>query len=132
MIIVGDENVFVQDGKFIIKVILIDDKYILQNYIINFIDDGICIFIEFKYCVVVININNGNLSIVFFVKLGCINIKLGVVIKYGCVEVIVKFFEGDWFWFVIWMMFVKDIYGVWFVFGEIDIVESCGNNYIYL
>ncbi|KAK4672033.1 hypothetical protein QC764_610910 [Podospora pseudoanserina] len=127
----GDENVFVQDGKLIIKATLTDDKYILQNHTINLIDDGTCTSTEFKHCVAVTNTNNGNSSIVPPVKSGRINTKPGAAIKYGRVEVTAKLPEGDWLWPAIWMMPVKDTYGAWPASGEIDIVESRGNNYTY-
>jgi len=39
--------------------------------------------------------------------------------------------EGDWLWPAIWMMPTKETYGVWPQSGEIDLVESRGNNWTY-
>lgn len=65
------------------------------------------------------------------VKSGRINTKKGATIKYGRVEVTAKLPAGDWLWPAIWMLPVNDTYGGWPLSGEIDIVESRGNNYTY-
>lgn len=64
-------------------------------------------------------------------KSGRINTKKGASIKYGRVEVTAKLPKGDWLWPAIWMMPVEDTYGEWPASGEIDIMESRGNNYTY-
>ncbi|KAK0767477.1 Beta-1,3-glucan-binding protein, partial [Friedmanniomyces endolithicus] len=38
---------------------------------------------------------------------------------------------GDWLWPAIWMLPVNSTYGPWPASGEIDIVESRGNNHTY-
>jgi beta-glucanase (GH16 family) len=38
---------------------------------------------------------------------------------------------GDWMWPAIWLMPAEDKYGPWPASGEIDIMESRGNNYTY-
>ena len=45
-------------------------------------------------------------------------------IRYGKVEVVAKFPEGDWLWLAIWVKPVNDAYGVWPASGEIDIIKS--------
>lgn len=65
------------------------------------------------------------------VKSGRVNTKAGAKIKYGKIEVQAKLPEGDWLWPAIWMLPVNDTYGAWPRSGEIDIVESRGNNYTY-
>lgn len=60
-----------------------------------------------------------------------INTKDSHTIKYGRVEVVAKMPKGDWLWPAIWMMPVNDTYGPWPASGEIDIVESRGNNHTY-
>ncbi|KAJ3546946.1 hypothetical protein NM208_g1757 [Fusarium decemcellulare] len=52
-------------------------------------------------------------------------------IRYGQVEVIAKLPKGDWLWPAIWMMPEKSVYGDWPRSGEIDIMESRGNNREY-
>lgn len=50
---------------------------------------------------------------------------------YGRVEVRAKLPRGDWLWPGIWMLPVDDYYGTWPASGEIDIVESRGNDPSY-
>ena len=52
-------------------------------------------------------------------------------IQYGKVEVVAKLPRGDWMWPAIWMLPVDDHYGPWPASGEIDIMESRGNNAKY-
>jgi hypothetical protein len=49
-------------------------------------------------------------------------------IKYGRVEVEAKLPAGDWMWPAIWMMPQDSVYGEWPRSGEIDIMESRGND----
>lgn len=53
----------------------------------------------------------------------------GAQIKFGRVEVTAQLPAGDWLWPAIWMMPVDSVYGPWPASGEIDIMESRGNNY---
>lgn len=46
-------------------------------------------------------------------------------------EVTAKLPSGDWLWPAIWMMPATSVYGMWPQSGEIDIVESRGNNWTY-
>ena len=48
--------------------------------------------------------------------------------KYGKVEVKAQLPKGDWIWPAIWMLPVHNEYGNWPASGEIDIVESRGND----
>lgn len=52
-------------------------------------------------------------------------------IRYGMVEVEAKLPKGDWLWPAIWMMPEDSVYGVWPRSGEIDIMESRGNERDY-
>lgn len=102
-----------------------------QNTVIDLLQDGSCTSKKWSDCVAVTNITNGNSSIVPPVKSGRINTRNGARIKYGRVEVTAKLPEGDWLWPAIWMMPIKDTYGPWPSSGEIDIMESRGNNWTY-
>ncbi|XP_062507118.1 beta-1,3-glucan-binding protein-like [Corticium candelabrum] len=51
--------------------------------------------------------------------------------KYGRVEVKAKLPKGDWLWPAIWMLPTYNQYGGWPSSGEIDIMESRGNNASY-
>jgi len=48
--------------------------------------------------------------------------------KYGRIEIRAKMPKGEWLWPAIWMMPANWPYGTWPASGEIDIVESRGNN----
>ncbi|KAF2454644.1 glycosyl hydrolase [Lineolata rhizophorae] len=52
-------------------------------------------------------------------------------VKYGRVEVTAKLPAGDWLWPAIWMMPEDSVYGAWPASGEIDIMESRGNEVEY-
>lgn len=60
-----------------------------------------------------------------------VNTKKGAVIRYGRVEVVARLPSGDWLWPAIWMLPAKSKYGAWPASGEIDIMESRGNNHTY-
>ena len=82
-----------------------------------------------KNCVAATNTTNG--TIVNPVRSGRINTKNSKSIKYGRVEVKATLPAGDWLWPAIWLMPVNDTYGEWPRSGEIDIMETRGNNYTY-
>jgi len=48
--------------------------------------------------------------------------------KYGKVDIRAKLPKGDWIWPAIWMLPKHNAYGGWPASGEIDIVESRGND----
>jgi beta-glucanase (GH16 family) len=48
--------------------------------------------------------------------------------KYGRMEINAKLPKGDWIWPAIWMIPTHNAYGQWPASGEIDIVESRGND----
>lgn len=48
--------------------------------------------------------------------------------QYGRVEVTAKLPKGDWLWPAIWLLPTHNEYGNWPASGEIDIMESRGNN----
>jgi beta-glucanase (GH16 family) len=123
-----DENVFVKDGILTIKPTLQDQSVIESNNVIDLRGHG-CTGGKWTDCVTSTNITNG--TIVNPVKSGRINTKLGASIKFGRVEVVAKLPAGDWLWPAIWMLPRDNVYGEWPRSGEIDIMESRGNNYTY-
>jgi len=125
-----DENVFVQDGKLIIRPTLQDATLMESNSVINLTANGTCSSTVLTNCVSVTNITAG--EYVNPVRSGRINSKAGATIKYGKVEVTAKLPAGDWLWPAIWMLPVNDTYGPWPLSGEIDIAESRGNNHTYI
>ncbi|WPG97900.1 Beta-1,3-glucan-binding protein [Acrodontium crateriforme] len=124
-----DENAFIKDGMLVIKPTLQDESLITKDNVINLLKDGSCSVTDWSSCVAVTNTTNG--TIVNPVKSARLNTKAGATIKYGRVEVVAKLPAGDWLWPAIWMLPVNNTYGPWPASGEIDIVESRGNNYTY-
>lgn len=120
---------FVQNGKLIIKPTLQDATLIDSNNVINLTSDGTCTSDVLTNCVSITNLSSN--AIIQPVKSGRINTKVGGTIKYGRVQVTAKMPVGDWLWPAIWMLPVNNTYGPWPLSGEIDIVESRGNNYTY-
>jgi hypothetical protein len=127
----GDENVFVQNGNLVIKATMQDDALMQKDHKIDLLKDGTCTSTDPASCIAYTNITAGNSSIVPPVRSGRINTRPGATIKYGRIEVTAKLPAGDWLWPAIWMMPLEDTYGPWPASGEIDIMESRGNNYTY-
>lgn len=127
----SDENVFIQNGKLIIKPTLQDASLIESNTVINLTADGTCSSDILSNCVTITNTSAVPPTIIQPVKSGRINTKAGATIKYGRVEVSAKLPVGDWLWPAIWMLPVNNTYGLWPASGEIDIMESRGNNHTY-
>jgi len=124
-----NENVYIENGKLVIKPTLQDATLIETNNVINLTAQGICSSPILSNCVASTNTTNG--TIIPPVKSGRINTKKGATIKYGRVEVTASLPSGDWLWPAIWMLPVNNTYGPWPSSGEIDIAESRGNNYTY-
>ncbi|KAG0651698.1 Beta-1 [Hyphodiscus hymeniophilus] len=126
-----DENVFIQDGKLIIKPTLQDPALLATYNVVNLTSAGTCSSTDLDNCVSVTNLTANPPTIIQPVKSGRINTKKGATIKYGRVQVTAKLASGDWLWPAIWMLPVNDTYGPWPKSGEIDIAESRGNNHTY-
>lgn len=124
----SDENVFIQNGILTIKPTLQDADLMGIDAVIDLRDHG-CTGVTWVDCVTSTNTTNG--TVVNPVKSGRINTKRGASIKYGRVEVVAKLPTGDWLWPAIWMLPKDDVYGPWPRSGEIDIMESRGNNASY-
>jgi beta-glucanase (GH16 family) len=122
-------NVYIQDSQLYIKPTLQDANLITTNNVINLTASGTCTSDVLSDCVAITNTSTG--SIVNPVKSGRVNTKLGATIKYGLVEVEAKVPKGDWLWPAIWMLPVVNTYGPWPASGEIDIMETRGNNHTY-
>ncbi|KOS21087.1 Beta-1 [Escovopsis weberi] len=127
----NDENVFVENGHLFIKATLQDANLVEKNNVINLLEDGTCTSKDYYSCVAATNTTNGNSSIVPPTKSGRINTLKGAKLRYGRVEVTAKLPQGDWLWPAIWLLPVNDTYGPWPASGEIDIMESRGNNHTY-
>lgn len=125
------ENAFVKDGMLHLKPTLQDPQYINQDHIIDLLKDNTCTSSLPRNCIIATNTTTGNASIVNPVKSARINTKAGASILYGRVEVEAKLPAGDWLWPAIWLLPKDNVYGDWPRSGEIDIMESRGNNYTY-
>jgi len=112
-----------------LKPTLQDAKLMETNNVINLLKDGSCSSTLWSDCVAVTNTTNG--TVVNPVKSARLDTKAGASIRYGRVEVEAELPAGDWLWPAIWMLPVKSTYGPWPASGEIDIMESRGNNYSY-
>ncbi|PCD20518.1 hypothetical protein FGRA07_04670 [Fusarium graminearum] len=108
-----------------------DSKLLQKNNVINLLKDGTCTSKVWSNCVAATNLTGGNNTIIPPVRSGRINTKKGANIKYGRIEVTAKLPEGDWLWPAIWMLPKTSKYGPWPRSGEIDIIESRGNNWTY-
>jgi len=126
-----DENVFIKDNILHIKPTLQDENLITSNHVLNLTDLGICSSPVLSNCVSVTNTTAGNGTIINPVKSGRINTKKGASLRYGRIEVQAKLPAGKWLWPAIWMLPVEDHYGPWPASGEMDLVESRGNDYKY-
>jgi len=126
---IDDTNVYIEDGKLIIRPSLQDATLIDANSVINLTADGTCTSDVLSNCVSITNLTTN--EIVQPVKSGRINTKAGGTIKYGRVQVTARMPVGDWLWPAIWMLPVNNTYGPWPESGEIDIAESRGNNHTY-
>ena len=102
---------------------------ITKNNVLNLTQTKDCTSTLLSDCVAITNTTNG--TIINPVKSARLNTKKGATITYGRVEVTAQLPSGDWLWPAIWMMPVNATYGPWPLSGEIDIVESRGNNYTY-
>ncbi|KAL3418797.1 glucan -beta-glucosidase [Phlyctema vagabunda] len=124
-----DENVYIENGKLVIKPTLQDATLLETNNVINLTSAGTCSSDVLSNCVTQTNVTAG--TIIQPVKSGRINTKKGATVRYGRVQVTATIPEGDWLWPAIWMLPVKETYGPWPQSGEIDIMESRGNNHTY-
>ncbi|EXJ78871.1 hypothetical protein A1O1_09273 [Capronia coronata CBS 617.96] len=124
-----EENVFIKDHMLHIMPTLQDERLITQNTTINLLERGTCTATGWFDCVATTNTTNG--TIVNPVKSGRLNSRKGANIRFGRVEVVAKMPQGDWLWPAIWMFPTNSDYGTWPASGEIDIVETRGNNWTY-
>jgi beta-glucanase (GH16 family) len=124
----SDENVYIDNGVLVIKPTLQDEDLVNNDNVIDLRGHG-CTGGRWSDCLTSTNTTNG--TIINPVKSGRINTKLGASIKFGRVEVTAKLPAGDWLWPAIWMLPTHNKYGGWPRSGEIDIMESRGNNYSY-
>lgn len=127
----SEENSYVKDGALHIRPTLNDENLIMTNgAVLNLTAMGICTSNILSNCVSYTDLGNG--TFMNPVKSARISSKKGASIKYGRIEVQAKMPAGKWLWPAIWMLPVEETYGPWPASGEIDIVESRGNDRKYL
>jgi Glycosyl hydrolases family 16 len=126
-------NSFVTNNTLFIMPTLTDqfltEDQVNNGYTLNLTQQGSCTSMDVNNCVVVSN--SSAQTVINPVRSARLSTKGSKSIKYGKVEVVAKLPVGDWLWPAIWMMPVNDTYGVWPQSGEIDIMESRGNNLNY-
>jgi beta-glucanase (GH16 family) len=121
-------NSYIYNDQLYLKATLQDTNLITSNNIINLTEAGTCTSSVVKSCVAETNLTSGRIvNPVLSARL-----RTKRTIKYGRVEVKARLPEGDWLWPAIWMMPQSSVYGAWPASGEIDIMESRGNNASYV
>jgi len=132
------ENAFIKDGALVIKPTLQDATLVEKDgSYINLLDSNSCTAPELNWASCVTGTNSTNGTIVNPVKSARLTTRInanmtgskGAAIKFGRVEVVAELPAGDWMWPAIWLLPVNNTYGPWPASGEIDIMESRGNNY---
>jgi len=124
------ENIFIERGRLVMTPTLQEESLLNAKFaLLNLTADGTCTSSAWYNCWTATNATNH--TIMNPVKSGRINTKGHASIRYGRVEVSAKMPAGDWLWPAIWMLPENDFYGPWPASGEIDIIESRGNNYTY-
>jgi Glycosyl hydrolases family 16 len=126
-------NSFVTNNTLFIMPTLTDqfltEAQVNNGYTLNLTQQGSCTSTDVDNCVAVSN--STAQTVINPVRSARLSTKGSKSIKYGKVEVVAKLPVGNWLWPAIWMMPVNDTYGVWPESGEIDIMESRGNNINY-
>jgi beta-glucanase (GH16 family) len=102
---------------------------LIDGYTLNLTADGTCTGWNVSACAVTSNKTLG--AIINPVRSARLDTKGKHTMKYGKIEVVAKLPAGDWLWPAIWMMPQDAVYGSWPASGEIDIMESRGNNPSY-
>ncbi|KAH8594619.1 concanavalin A-like lectin/glucanase domain-containing protein [Bisporella sp. PMI_857] len=101
-------------------------EQITNGYTLNLTAEGVCSSTDVLDCVRVSNSTTG--VVINPVRSARSTTKAKHNITYGKVEVVAKMPKGSWLWPAIWMMPEANAYGLWPASGEIDIVESKGND----
>ncbi|KAL0953508.1 hypothetical protein HGRIS_004734 [Hohenbuehelia grisea] len=124
------ENSFVEDGKLYIVPTLTEDKLgkdaVFDGYNLTVPD---CTSVNATACNVFSNASQG--LVLPPVRSARLTTKKSRNIQFGRVEIRARMPRGDWLWPALWMLPVNDTYGPWPASGEIDIIESRGNDRDY-
>lgn len=124
-----ENNSYVKDGKLHIMPTLPWYNASEDGVALNLTDMGICTGNTDIQCAAITNSTNS--TYLPPVQSARLNTRLGANIRYGKIEVTARLPVGDWLWPAIWMMPKDSVYGSWPTSGEIDIMESRGNDHSY-
>ncbi|KAF3283187.1 hypothetical protein TWF970_001166 [Orbilia oligospora] len=105
----------------------ITNDQILNGYTLNLTTTKTCTSQQISACGIRSNSTTGKM--INPVRSARLTTKGKRGIAFGKMEIVAKLPRGDWLWPAIWMMPAYSVYGTWPASGEIDIVESRGNNY---
>ncbi|KAI8674518.1 Glycoside hydrolase family 16 [Fusarium keratoplasticum] len=110
------------------------EDQMLDKHVVNLTRDGTCTFDNQRLSNLTFNnpcwarSNATSRAMINPVRSARLTTSRKKSIKYGRVEVEAKLPSGDWMWPAIWMMPQDSVYGEWPRSGEIDIMESRGND----
>ncbi|EGE05576.1 glycosyl hydrolase [Trichophyton equinum CBS 127.97] len=133
-----EKNVFVDgEGLHIVPTLTtestsITPEQLVDGYTLNLTKaggDGSCTGASNAACSIRSNKTTG--AIIPPVRSARLNTRGKKSIRYGRVEVVAKMPRGEWLWPAIWMLPVNETYGPWPSSGEIDLVETRGNDVDY-
>ncbi|KAK9451882.1 concanavalin A-like lectin/glucanase domain-containing protein [Limtongia smithiae] len=127
----NSNNSYVEDGKLYIVPTLTSDVIgednLLNGYTVNLTSDGTCSSSTLSDCA----ISSNSSEDIMIPPIQSARLTSKASIKYGLVEVNARLPVGDWIWPAIWMLPTDNVYGSWPASGEIDIMESRGNDHNY-
>ncbi|KAK4233070.1 concanavalin A-like lectin/glucanase domain-containing protein [Achaetomium macrosporum] len=119
------------EGLHIVPTLTIDttditEAQLLDGYTLNLTKTGQCTSDDWRQCSV--RSNKTSDTIINPVRSARLVTRGKQTLRYGKIEVVAKLPKGDWLWPAIWMMPEDSKYGEWPKSGEIDIMESRGND----
>ncbi|KAF5554621.1 glycoside hydrolase family 16 [Fusarium mexicanum] len=135
-----DSNAYVDEkGLHIVPTLTLETTKITENqmldkFVVNLTRDGTCTSIDQRLSNLTYNnpcwarSNATSRAMINPVRSARLTTSGKKTIKYGRIEVEAKLPSGDWMWPAIWMMPQDNVYGEWPRSGEIDIMESRGND----
>ncbi|KAF4334979.1 glycoside hydrolase family 16 [Fusarium beomiforme] len=112
----------------------ITENQMLDKFVVNLTRDGTCTSMDQRLSNLTYNnpcwarSNATSRAMINPVRSARLTTSGKKTIKYGRIEVEAKLPSGDWMWPAIWMMPQDNVYGEWPRSGEIDIMESRGND----